>query len=54
MLPTLTSIIAACPVCAAGNEAARSSGPTWALLLLAPFAIAAITGLVVYLISRRA
>jgi hypothetical protein len=49
----LTSIIAACPVCAAGSDAAASAGPVWALLLVAPFAVAAIAGISVYAIWRR-
>lgn len=50
---TITSIIAACPVCAAGNDAAASASPVWALLLVAPFAVAAIAGVSVYVMWKR-
>ena len=51
-MPVLTSIIAGCPVCAAGAEATASSSAVWPLMLIAPFAIAAVAGLAVFFIWR--
>lgn len=50
---TLTTLIAACPVCAAGARA-DSASSIWPLMLIAPFAIAAIAGLALWWLRRRA
>jgi hypothetical protein len=50
---SLTSILAACPVCAAGADASTGVA-IWPLLLIAPFAIAGAAAIAVIAIRRRA
>jgi hypothetical protein len=52
MTASLITALAACPVCAANAEASGATA-IWPLMLIAPFAVAAIAGIAVSLIWRR-